>query len=91
MRERSFAISRSRTCITTLGEEEFRIALKSSQELRIRGGPWPKPWPRTTPLPASIRCTLRTHRGGGGDTGSRPAGLLLVRLHARDIARRYEK
>ena len=33
--------------------EEFSIALKSSLELRIRGGPWLKPWPRTTPLPAS--------------------------------------
>ena len=54
MRERSFVIPRPGTDITTFGEgEEFRIALKSSSELRIRGGPWLKPWPHTTPLPAS--------------------------------------
>ena len=39
--------------ISQFGEgEEFSIASKSSLELRIRG-PWLKPWPRTTPLPAS--------------------------------------
>ena len=41
---------RSRTGITTFGEgEKFRMASNSS----IRGGPWLKPWPRTTPFPAS--------------------------------------
>jgi len=33
--------------------EGFRMASKSSSELPIRGGPWLKPWPRTTRLPAS--------------------------------------
>ena len=41
MRERSFAIVRSRIDITTFGKgEKFRIALKLSSELRIRCGPW---------------------------------------------------
>jgi hypothetical protein len=51
IREKSFTAPRSGTDITTFGEEEeFRIASKSSSELRIRGGPWLKPWPRITQL-----------------------------------------
>ena len=60
--------------ISQFGEgEKFRIASKLSSELRIRYGPWLKPWPRTTPLHTnlaadvaklSVWCCART--GGGG-------------------------
>ena len=50
-RERSFTTPRSGTDVTTFSEEEeFRIASKSSLELRILGRPWLKPWSRTTPF-----------------------------------------
>jgi hypothetical protein len=83
IRERSFTTLRSGTNITTFGEEEeFGIASKSSSELRIRGGPWLKPWQRTTPLPASSASNLAADvdvarlgvlraRKGGGHRSSR--------------------
>lgn len=63
IRERSFTTLRSGTNITTFGEEEeFGIASKSSSELRIRGGPWLKPWQHVDVARLGV---LRARKGGG--------------------------